>query len=115
MPMHTTHSPALTRSTRSLTEFTAAGLPWYSRAHYPRVLEVMVDRELLPDSYDHWLARAERAIERARAMGLPTLKAHLDPDHFLAWCEEREVLPDNLARVAFVEDVLTASPMHGHA
>ena len=94
---------------------TAAGLPWYARKNYPRVLEVMTDADQMPASYDHWLARAERAIERARKIGLPTLKAHLDPDQFLVWCETHDLAPDNRARVAYVERVLTADVLEGHA
>jgi len=94
---------------------TAAGMPWYARKSYPRVLEIMADADQMPASYDHWLARAERAIERARAIGLPTLKAHLDPDQFLIWCESVDLAPDNRARVAYVERVLTADVLEGHA
>ena len=94
---------------------TAAGLPWYARKNYPRVLEVMTDADQLPESYDHWLARAEFAIERAREIGLPTLKAHLDPDQFLLWCESYDLEPDNYARVAYVERMLTADVIEGHA
>src|SRR5687767_5795446 len=108
MLSHPSHSPALTAELRGQEQFTAAGLPWYTRQNYPRVLEVMTDRESQPITYDRWLAQAERAIERARDAGYPTLKAHLDPDHFLIWCEERGMEPDNLARLAYVERVLTS-------
>ena len=92
---------------------TAAGLPWYARASYSRVLEVMDDRDALPECYDHWLARAELAIERAQGLGLRTLKAHLDPDQFLVWCEWHDLSPDSHARLAFVEATLAGPGLHG--
>ncbi|RYZ64052.1 MAG: hypothetical protein EOP08_09760 [Proteobacteria bacterium] len=109
----TSNTPAGTA--RDDDSITAAGIPWYRRATYDRVLEVMTDSERLPETYDAWLARAERAIEQARNVGLQTLKAHLDPDQFLVWCDEHDLEPNNFARLAFVERVLTAEGPVGHA
>ena len=106
---HETFPPSASLSLR------AAGVPWYARASYPRVLEVMEDRARLPASYDEWLARAEVVVEQARRQGYSPLKTHVDPDHFIAWCSEHDYEPDSDARMAFIEAVIQACAAHGNA
>ena len=80
-----------------------AAIPWYTRAAYPRVLEVMQDRDILPRSYDEWLARAEVVVEQARRHGRLPVKSEIDPERFLGWCKARGLDPDSDARAAFIE------------
>jgi hypothetical protein len=50
--------------------------PWFDRESYPHVLEVMVDHDLLPSSYDRWLKQAQRVlilIRIASSPGAPTM------------------------------------------
>jgi hypothetical protein len=93
----------------------AAALPWYARASYPRVLEVMQDRAHLPPSYDEWLARAEVVVEQARRKGYYPLKTHVDPDHFVAWCEAHGCEPDSDSRMEFIETLVLVNTQHGTA
>ena len=39
--------------------------PWFDRESYPHVLEVMIDHDLMPQSYDGWLKQAQRVLEKA--------------------------------------------------
>ena len=94
---------------------TAAAVPWYERASYPRVLEVMQDRAHLPASYDEWLARAEVVVEQARRRGYHPLKAYVDPDHFVAWCERNGCEADSDSRLEFIEALVLANTHHGTA
>ena len=76
-------------------------LPWFDRESYPRILEVMADHDLLPASYDRWLRQAERVLEKARRDGQRPIRAHIDPDKFLAWCEDNDWIPDSMARLTY--------------
>ncbi len=75
--------------------------PWFDRESYPRILDVMVDHDLLPQSYERWLKQAQRVLEKARREGERPIRAHIDPDRFLAWCTDNGMEPDSMARLAY--------------
>jgi len=79
--------------------------PWFDRESYPHVLEVMIDRDLLPPSYERWLRQSQRVLEKARRDGQRPIRAHIDPDRFLAWCAEHGHSPDGMARLAYAGHV----------
>lgn len=83
--------------------------PWFDRESYPHVLDVMVDHDLLPKSYDGWLKQAQRVLEKARRDGQRPIRAHIDPDRFLAWCTENGVTPDSVARLSYAGHVARLS------
>ncbi|BEV00100.1 hypothetical protein [Novosphingobium olei] len=62
------------------------GLVWYRRADYRRVLEVMLDAENLPRTFDKWQGQAERAETDFKRRGHATVRAYVDPNDFVAWC-----------------------------
>lgn len=80
------------------------GITWYKRADYKRILEIMVDRENLPPTFDKWQSLAEKAEEMIRRQGRVPLRAHLDPDKFVAWCAERGLDINANARTRFAAD-----------
>ena len=75
--------------------------PWFDRESYPRVLEVMADHDLLPASYDRWLQQAQRVLDKAWREGQRPIRAHIDPDKFLAWCADNDWPPDSMARMTY--------------
>jgi hypothetical protein len=83
--------------------------PWFDRESYPHVLDVMVDNDLLPQSYDRWLKQAQRVLEKARREGQRPIRAHIDPVRFLAWCKENDLSPDGMARLSYAVHVATLS------
>jgi hypothetical protein len=83
--------------------------PWFDRESYPHVLEVMVDHDLMPQSYDRWLRQAHRVLEKARREGQKPIRAHIDPDRFLAWCASNGWVPDSMARMTYAAHVARLS------
>jgi hypothetical protein len=47
------------------------------------------------------LRQAQRVLEKARRDGLKPIRAHIDPDRFLAWCTENDWEPDGMARLTY--------------
>ena len=94
------------------TPIKAAGLCWYTRQNYARVLAVMADAEKLPRSYDKWRKEAEAAEQRFRAQGWIVHRIDCDADAFLAWCTARNVDADAKARIAFANEA--AARKYGH-
>ncbi len=75
--------------------------PWFDRESYPRVLEVMLDHDLMPNSYDRWLKQSQRVLEKARRDGQKPIRVHIAPESFLAWCQENGWPPDSMARLTY--------------
>ena len=48
----------------------APGVAWFDREQWQRLREVAADPERLEESYEAWVAMAERAIRRLEAAGM---------------------------------------------
>ena len=77
-------------------------LPWYARADYPVLLRLLSDPDMLPATYDAWLKRAERTESQMQKAGLSVVRVWIRPIAFAAWCKERNVSPNQAARLTFV-------------
>ena len=84
------------------------GLPWYDRHDYPVLLELFSDPDMLPASYDAWLQRAEGIERQFRRAGFNVARIWIRPLPFAAWCRERNISPDQAARLIFANEVARA-------
>ena len=81
-----------------------SALPWYARGDYPALLKLFSDPDKLPSTYDAWLKRAERTESRLQKAGFGVARIWIRPVPFAAWCKERNVSPDQRARLTFVNE-----------
>ena len=81
-----------------------SALPWYDRRDYPALLKLFSDPELLPATYDAWLNRAEQTESQLQNAGLAVARIWIRPMPFAAWCRERNVSPDQRARLTFANE-----------
>ena len=79
-------------------------LPWYARSDYPVLLRLFSDSNKLPTTYDSWLERAERIERQFQKAGFGVSKTWIRPAPFAAWCNERNISPDRVARLIFVNE-----------
>jgi hypothetical protein len=79
-----------------------AALPWYARGDYPALLKLFSDSNRLPATYDAWLERAELVERQFQKAHHGVAKIWIRPVPFAAWCRERNVPPDQAARLTFV-------------
>jgi hypothetical protein len=72
-------------------------IPWYSREHYPRILEIIPDKQAadLADTFEQWLADAIRFERELQAEGKAIYRANIDPDEFEKWCRDLDNKPRN--------------------
>lgn len=84
--------------------FIGTGIPWYKRADYARILEIMVDAELLPVTFDQWQGKAEKIERDLIRAGTPVHRVHVDPQQFVTWCAGRGLHVDADGRRAFASD-----------
>jgi hypothetical protein len=88
-------------------------LPWYARGDYPALLQLFSDSDLLPATYDGWLERAQVVERQFQKAGFGVAKIRIRPAPFAAWCKERNVSPDQAARLTFVNEA-ARHPPSGH-
>lgn len=82
----------------------AAGIPWYRREDYARILAVMEDAHLLPDTWEDWFKQAKQVRDNLRRQGVIVEQVTLDPDGFAAWCRGRGLHINAQARMVFANE-----------
>ena len=75
---------------------------WFVRDTYPDVLQLMLDRQSLPQTWDEWHQTAESELNQASAAGDEVSKVELDPGEFLAFCVRHGLSTDAAGRKAYV-------------
>ena len=82
------------------------GVAWYRREEWARLREVAADRDKLDESYEEWLAGAQRTLVRLAVAGGPARPVHVDVDALILWCRAENRPVDSAARAAFVAQEL---------
>lgn len=81
---------------------------WYKEEHYLELLALFDDAELLPPTYQHWLARAEEKKTEVEAGGDQVIKVFIDPETFPEWCNSRNLPKDANSRSQLAIEVAQA-------
>ncbi len=84
-------------------------LVWYKEEHYAELLKLFDDGELLPPTYQHWLARAEEKKAEVEAGGDQVIKVFIDPETFPEWCKKKNRAKDANARAQLAIEVAQAN------
>ncbi len=64
----------------------------------------------MPATYDAWLRRAELTEKQLQKAGFGVARIWIRPVPFAAWCKERNVAPDQSARLTFAGDAVRDLP-----
>lgn len=81
---------------------------WYKEEHYAELLTIFDDAELLPPTYQHWLARAEEKRAEVEAGGDQVIKVFIDPETFPEWCSNKNLPKDANSRSQLAIEVAQA-------
>ena len=73
-------------------------LPWYHRSDYLALLALVTDPEILPQTFDAWLERAEGVEKQLQAAGFAVVRILISPAPFAAWCKQQGMAADQRAR-----------------
>jgi hypothetical protein len=85
---------------------THVGFTWYQREQWARLRELAADAPALEESYDDWVASAERALASVRARGLTVERVVVDVDEMAEWCRRAGRPFDSKARSEYVADFM---------
>ena len=100
------HRRAARRRPPKTTVRMRVGLAWYTRAQWAAVRAVATDPENLEDTYEAWVAMAERALQELAPTGLRPEKVLIDSQALGAWCQQENRPVDAEARAAFAAELL---------
>lgn len=80
------------------------GIAWYEEADYAKILEIMSDRDRLPQSHSLWLAKITQEERRLIDQGARVIRVVIKPEHFAGWCAVRGLQIDAKARTRFASE-----------
>jgi uncharacterized membrane protein len=63
----------------------------------------MEDPFRFPPYYDSWLEAAVNGVQKLNGMGWEVEMVDIDPEEFIAWCQNKGVKRDNHARVEYTD------------
>ena len=86
-----------------------AGLAWYGREDYPKLLAIFDDADSLPETYDEWLEKATEIERELIIQGHRVVRATIHPTRFPSWCAAKRLKLDSSARTRFATEQAEAS------
>ena len=82
------------------------GVAWYRREDWSRLREIASDRTNLDDSYEAWLAGAQKTLLGLAVAGVAARRVSVDVEALVRWCRAEGRPVNSAARAAFVADQL---------
>ena len=82
------------------------GVAWYRREDWSRLREIASDRTKLDDTYEAWLAGAQKTLLDLAIAGVAARRVSVDIEALVRWCRAEGRPVDSAARAAFVADQL---------
>jgi hypothetical protein len=84
------------------------GVSWYTREDWTKLKAIFEDADSLPASYADWLAFAEISLQALAHQGISAYKVYIIPEEFAAWCEERGLRKNGLARMQYANAMIAS-------
>jgi len=77
------------------------GIAWYRRDQWTRLRALASDPDKLEESYEDWLAGAQRTLVQMTLTGMRTQRVDVDVDTLVQWCQIEGRPLDSAARAAY--------------
>ena len=82
------------------------GIAWFKdELTYRKALTIFTDPENMPATYEDWKALVGRQCEEIKGAGNIAIRADIDPDTFIDWCNRSGVQANSQGRIAFANYV----------
>ena len=96
----------MTDSAKNKDASAVVGIPWYSERSWKKMKEICDDQESFHDSYQVWLAHADKSVVLLTNRGKPFERLKIDPTSFAWWCENQSIRRDKESRRAYIQYLL---------
>ena len=77
------------------------GIARYRRNQWTRLRELAADPDKLEESYDDWLAGAQKALVQIAVTGVRARRVDVDVEALVRWCQAQGRRLDSAARAAY--------------
>lgn len=78
------------------------GVAWFKdELTYRRARAIFTDPENMPATYEDWKILVRRQCEEIKGTGKIAIRADIDPETFVDWCNARGLFANSQGRVAF--------------
>ncbi|MGC1953600.1 MAG: hypothetical protein WA970_13740 [Gammaproteobacteria bacterium] len=84
------------------------GVAWYTREDWTELKAIFEDAESLPTNYADWRVFAELSLQALEHQGISAYKVYIIPKEFTAWCQERGLRKNALARMQYANALIAA-------
>jgi hypothetical protein len=82
------------------------GIAWYKdELTYRKALAIFTDSRDMPATYEDWQAIVGKQLEELKGAGNIAIRADIDPETFIDWCNARGSIANSQGRTAFVNHV----------
>jgi hypothetical protein len=82
------------------------GIAWFKdELTYQKALAIFTDSRNMPATYADWQALVRRECEEIKGIGNIALRADINPETFIDWCNIHGFRADSQGRIAFVSHV----------
>lgn len=82
------------------------GIPWYSERSWKKMKEISDDQDSFHESYQVWLAHADKSVVILTNRNKPFERLKIDPISYSWWCENQSLKRDKESRRAYVQYLL---------
>lgn len=82
------------------------GIPWYSERSWKNMKEISVDKDSFHESYQVWLAHADKSVVILTNRDKPFERLQIDPVSYSWWCENQSIKRDKESRRAYIQYLL---------
>lgn len=79
----------------------AIGVPWFTAETYPAVKTMSSDGHAFADTFDEWLANAERKLASEEFAKINVVRVNVDPIELLAFCRAQKCEVNSRSRAEF--------------
>jgi len=89
------------KGTRRARGMTVLSIAWYRREQWERLREISADRDDLESNYEEWRLAAEKTFLELCGARMAPVKALVDVEEPLSWCQSQGRPVDAKARAEF--------------
>ncbi len=82
------------------------GIPWYTERSWKNMKDISDDQENFHDSYQIWLAHADKSVVILTNRERPFERLNIDPTSYSWWCENQSIPRDKESRRLYIQYLL---------
>ena len=91
------------------------GVPWYNEKSWKEMKALAEDKDQLHESYQKWLASADKSIVLMTNRGELFERLYIDPIHYTWWCKKKVFRRNRASRSLYTKYLLNKKIAQSHS